>query len=103
MRQATQELRDATVRAFLDQIQQPCLAGPPVDPPPAPLPAKQPKQHHVVCWHRNPLRVTKVLCETWETAYEYAHSLHPAAFYRYAIMCGRDTIETRALELEAVS
>jgi hypothetical protein len=100
MRKPTQELRDASIRAFLDQIQQPGLQGPPVEPPQA-LPAKQPKPHDVVRWHRNPLRVTKVRCATWEQAIEHACSLHPAAFYRYAIMCGRDTIETRNLELEA--
>jgi hypothetical protein len=124
MRKATQELRDASVRAFLDQIQQPGVTGydpsnmdlqraaakaihqqaaqladtmPPREPPTA-LPAKQPKPHQLVRWHRDPARVTKLCFDNLEAARNAALALHWAAFYRYAIMCGRDTVETRNLE-----
>jgi hypothetical protein len=80
------------------QLQRDQLADtvPPVEPP-AQLPVKQPKAHHVVRWHVSPTRVTKLEFATREAADEHVATLHPAAIYKYAIMCGRDILECRLL------
>lgn len=64
---------------------------PPTTEPPAILPVKRPRVHHVVAW-RNDGGLDSTRHETEELAREHAGSLCYLVYYKFAIQVGRDVI-----------
>lgn len=70
-----------------------CDTIPPVDLPPAPLPTKRPVDHKLVAWRNDGPLMTTMTFSTFEAAKVAAGELHFLTYWKWAITCGRDTVE----------
>jgi hypothetical protein len=70
---------------------------PPTEPP-APVLLAQPKAHRLIAWRNGPGGLRETKHETLELAREAAAALHYAAFYKFAIMCGREMVARALIE-----
>lgn len=91
---ALDDLFDTMLHAQVPQLAD---TIPPVQPP-CVLPLCQPQRHDVVAWRNDGGRLEWTRHDNLDLARAYAQGLHYATYYKYAITCGRDTVERGYIE-----